>query len=532
MDDQLIGEFLYETENLIEELHGDISMLRARRSDGRQRRELVGRIFRRVHTLKSTSAAAELAGTSRLAHELEALLDAVLLGRVMVNDAVLDAFEDALAAFDAGLCAVAPGEHESAPRALVERLRSFASGGFDSAPTGEAEVEEFANANLAYALGAHERQRLREALTEGARAYVLAADFPIASFDEELRHLSDALQESGEVIATQPSVDVAAPDLVSFRLLYASAEARDPLRERIAQLGARLCVDEDSSVVDDDAAEASGVGAEAKSVRDALRQTLSSATHARVPLETLNDLVSAARELSGDVASALKLGGDATRAEREELETRAERIRQRFFELEEALTGLRTVDARPLLERAASAGRSAARASGKQIEIEVVCDDVRLDAPLSGALFGALLHLVRNALAHGIETPEDRRGAGKPERGRVRLEALNEDGFVVLRVSDDGRGVDSRVVAEAAYERGLIAPGESLSEAQALRLIFRPGFSTAARASSLSGRGVGLDVVEQAAREAGGEVRVSSDVGRGATFELHLPSSPLRHARD
>jgi two-component system chemotaxis sensor kinase CheA len=189
-------------------------------------------------------------------------------------------------------------------------------------------------------------------------------------------------------------------------------------------------------------------------------------------------------------------------------------------------------EARVALERAARAGRSAARESGKQIEFEIEGGDVRLDKPLADRIADPLLHLVRNAVAHGIETTEERRAAGKSERGRVRLEAVTEGDRLVLRVSDDGRGVDAGLISEAASERGIIAPGATLNDAQALRLIFRPGFSTTARASLVSGRGVGLDVVERMVEEMGGEVRVQTELGRGATFELRLPATLMRAARD
>ena len=119
----------------------------------------------------------------------------------------------------------------------------------------------------------------------------------------------------------------------------------------------------------------------------------------------------------------------------------------------------------------------------------------------------------------------ERLSTGKPARGRVRVEASAEGSRVALRVTDDGRGVDSERVARAAAERGLIPPGASITEHQALRLIFRPGFSTAAGVSLVSGRGVGLEIVEREVEEAGGEVRVSTSRGRGTSFEMRVPTT-------
>jgi len=249
--------------------------------------------------------------------------------------------------------------------------------------------------------------------------------------------------------------------------------------------------------------------------------------HVRVPLEELDDLISAAHELFAETTAALDLAsaGGAGEAVSAGLEERAPRIRRRFLELEERLIELRMVPVGATLERAARAGQAVARAAGKQIDFEIVGGDVRLDKSLAERVADPLLHLLRNAVDHGVETARGRRAAGKPARGRVRVEASTEGGHVALRVSDDGRGVDVERVARAARERGIVADETRVSEQQALRLIFRPGFTTAERTSEVSGRGVGLDVVERTVEQAGGELRVWSERGRGTTFEMRLPTT-------
>src|SRR5947209_14643968 len=169
MDDQLLSECLAEAEEIIEALHGDLASLRARRGEGRARRELVGRIFRQVHTVKGTASSAGLEATSRLAHEFESLLDAARLGRAALDDAALEAAEDAVAAIAASLDAAARGEPGQVPQGLVERLRGLASAdsheNSNAAARGREGVEEFETLprEVARALGEYERQRLREA---------------------------------------------------------------------------------------------------------------------------------------------------------------------------------------------------------------------------------------------------------------------------------------------------------------------------------------------------------------------------------
>lgn len=529
MDDQLLSEFLAEAEEIVEGLHGDLASLRARRGEGRTRRELVGRIFRQVHTVKGTASSAGLEGLSALAHEFESLLDAVRLGRATLDDAALDAAEDAVSAIAASLDAAARSELAQTPEELVRRLRGLAGAGSQedsNMARARADEEEFGALprEVARALGEYERQRLREAAREGARAYVVAADFDLVTFDEQFRRLSEALGECGEVVSTQPFVNGGAPERVGFRIVCAAARPREELAALAAAFGASLLDEEDARSVEEASSNAEdfvseGARAEMSSASAPWTQTL-----VRVPLEELDDIIWSAHALFSEASRALDRAAQGA-TDGEEPDPSAADIRRRFAELEERLTGLRMVPLGATLERAARAGRTVARAAGKAVEFETAGGDVRLDKSLADRVAEPLLHLLRNAVDHGIESAEERRAAGKDARGRVRIEAFSEGSRVVLRVSDDGRGVDSGLVARAAVERGLVAPGARVSDEQALRLIFRPGFSTAARASLVSGRGVGLEVVEHAVEAAGGEVRVRSVRGRGTTFELRLPTT-------
>ncbi|MDT7689215.1 MAG: two-component system, chemotaxis family, sensor kinase CheA [Acidobacteriota bacterium] len=552
MDDRLLKEFLADAEDLVEELYSDVAALRERR--GPERRELIARVFRRIHTIKGTASAVELDATGEIAHEFESLLDAVRSGRAPLDDESLDACEDAVGAVAESLGAAVRGEVSEVPRGLVARLRSLAAA---PAPVREDDNAELLPEEVARTLSAQERQRLSEATAEGARAYVVTVDFDLSDFDEQYRCLSESLGEVGEVVSTQPFVSDVGPDRVGFRIVYASAEQGERLDERAAHFGAKLAAAEGNAggrerrTFDDEDDETSQApygetlkadalqsSSEANALQSssvlqsssevgALQSSATVAGAVRVPLEELDDLISTTHGLFADTLGALDiaLGQVNETAARAELEERARAVRRRFFELEERLIGLRMVALRGALVRAARAGRAVARAAGRRVEFEVAGGGARLDRSLAERVADPLLHLVRNAVDHGVETEEERRAAGKHATGRVRIEAGAEGGFVVLRVSDDGRGVDAGRVARAAADAGLIAPGTTLTDEQALRLIFRPGFSTVRGASLVSGRGVGLDVVERAVEEAGGEVRVRSERGRGTTFELRLPTT-------
>lgn len=524
MDDRLLSEFLAEAEELVEELYADVAALRARRGEGRARRELVGRLFRHVHTFKGTAAAAGLDAAAALAHEFETLLDAVRLGRASADEAVLDAFEDAASALGAELAAVSQGEGASETGALVARLRSLAQERA-GASVGEEDVAELLPSEVAWELTAYERRRLFEAVREGARAYVVRADFDLADFDEQFRRMCEALDTEGETIATQPGVEPSAPERVTFRVVCASDAGRERLSEILAPFGARLS--EGARAAAGEQLNGEGASPRRVDVEAATRtsgHTVAPAAYVRASLEELDEIVAAAHELFAETLAALEESRAGT-DERDPSAASAERIRRDFLALEERLIGLRMVPVEPMLERAARAGRAAARASGRLVEFEIVGGGVRLDRTLAGRLADPLLHLVRNAVDHGVEHEAERLSVGKPARGRVTVEASTDGGRVALRVTDDGRGVDPERVGRAAAERGLVPPGASVSERQALRLIFRPGFSTAADVSLVSGRGVGLEIVEREVEEAGGEVRVSTEQGRGTSFEMRVPTT-------
>jgi two-component system, chemotaxis family, sensor kinase CheA len=531
MDEQLLRDFLAEAEDLIEVLLGDIQALRARRREGRARRELVARIFRHVHTIKGSAAAVGLTAMMELAHEFENLLEGVRLGRVTVEDSVLDAFDETAAALEQSLGAAVRGDAPSISPTLTERLRRLALR--TDAHQGTSAGDDLMSAlpkEMARSLSEYEVHRLREAAGEGARLFLINVQFDLLTFDERFRDLSDALSADGEIISTMPGMEASSPDQISFRLLYATEAGAEEVAARVEMFGAaapaelrpRQSNEPQQQSVEATAPEAAEAGEEAAAPAGTTLSTL-----VRVELSELDEMVSAAHELLSDTMATLDLAlaADLLRVQRTELELRATRIRRRFLELEERLIEMRMVAIAPTLMRAVRVGAASARAVSKEVDFGMTGGEVRLDKSLADAIGDPLLHLLRNAVDHAIESPAERIQKGKPERGQVRLEAFAEGSRVRLRITDDGRGIDPERVRRAAVERGIIEPERELTKQQSLRLIFRPGFSTASAVSNISGRGVGLDVVERTVEQVGGELRVESEPERGTTFELLLPTT-------
>ncbi len=160
---------------------------------------------------------------------------------------------------------------------------------------------------------------------------------------------------------------------------------------------------------------------------------------------------------------------------------------------------------------------------GKRVELKISGEQTELDKTVLEKIGDPLVHLVRNALDHGIETPEVRHASGKPESGTIHLSARHEGGNVVIEISDDGAGLNPERVFRKAVERGLVTAEDVISDEQIAELIFLPGFSTAEQVSDLSGRGVGMDVVRRNIKELGGSIEVQSSFGRGSSFVIRLP---------
>jgi len=167
--------------------------------------------------------------------------------------------------------------------------------------------------------------------------------------------------------------------------------------------------------------------------------------------------------------------------------------------------------------------RDYAQRHDKQIRLSIKGADTEIDKSISEQLHGPLVHVVRNAMDHGIETPEERQQAGKPPEGQIQLNAYHQEGYVVVEIRDDGRGIDPQAIQESARRKGLLAAEQQLEDSEALHLVFAPGFSTRAEVSEVSGRGVGMDTVKREIEGMLGTVQLESEIGAGTTLRLRLP---------
>ena len=268
-------------------------------------------------------------------------------------------------------------------------------------------------------------------------------------------------------------------------------------------------------VVDNIITLAAELRAAAAALSEALRDPAEGATMAALAGLAPRLPAGPARQLSGAVAQ--------LNARRNRMTSADARMNLSLRQLDEAVLELRVVPIGTLFQRLPRAVRSVADAAGKPIRLEMTGEDVRIDRSLVELLADPLLHLARNAVDHGVEPPGQR--GDKPGEATLRVTAERMPGQVRITVSDDGQGIDRQAVRRAAEARGLITPGETLTEAATHALLLRAGFSTRDVVTDVSGRGVGLDVVHDAVRRAGGHMGIASTRGRGTVFTLTLPTS-------
>ncbi len=194
-----------------------------------------------------------------------------------------------------------------------------------------------------------------------------------------------------------------------------------------------------------------------------------------------------------------------------------------FLQMQELVMKIRMVPVGPIFQRFSRSVRDAARAHGKFANLRIEGEEVEVDTSVVEHLKDPLLHMIRNAVDHGIETPEERKKNGKPPVGTITIRAAHEGGYILVEVSDDGAGLNRQRILEIGQKRGFIAEAEKLSDNEIYQLIFESGFSTAARVSDLSGRGVGMDVVRRNVQALRGSVQVTSRPGEGTTVHIRLP---------
>ncbi len=528
-------ELVAEAEELLEQMCGDLCLLHEQRHGaGEVEPDLVHRLFRAAHTLKGLAGLSGQDAVSRIAHRLEDVLDGLRLGRLEARAPVVGLLDEGVAILLALLSGLGQAEEADAgvsrraERFLEELDRALAPAAVGAAPDAETGGLD---PSLLRALTEYEEHRLRENLRRGRPIVSIEATFELTTFEEGLAEISAALRESGEIISTLPSASASAERRICFSLLVATDLAPELLARRVDQASSTLRVLHPGRLPAGGAESVSALPeTTAPSTREAPRiESLRSiGGSVRVDIAKLDQLMNLVGELVshrnavGAIVSRLvadsrtaRLGADLAKAQKQ--------LDRKLRELQAGVLDVRMVPLRQVFEKLTRVVRRLRIDLGKDVLLDFTGGDTELDKLIVEQLVDPLVHLVRNAFDHALETPEARVAAGKPAVGTIRVAALQRGNHVVLEVADDGRGMDVEAIRRKAESRGIVGPGEVLSEREVLNLVFEAGLSTRDEVSETSGRGVGMDVVRSNLAALGGLVEVASRAGQGTIITITLP---------
>lgn len=507
--DEIVEEFLVESYENLDRLDADLLTLERDPT----RPDLLASVFRSVHTIKGTCGFLGYEKLERVTHVGESLLSRVRDGQLNLSPVIattLLALVDAIRLMLASIEATGT-DGESDWSELVERLEALQA--FDvsavSMPSGEPQVRQGNEAQL------------QACEYSPADAVVAAAGSPAVGSEFALTFGG----ESGSGRRKDPEPEEsgacgAGPGDRLGEILVASGEASPDaviLAHIAQQVGDNRRVGE---ILVDHGAATPGAVSEALDVQKEQRASVSDGS-VRVDVGLLDDLMNLVSELV--LARNQILQNDT---KRDALASGTfQRLSLITTELQEAVMKTRMQPIRNVWGKFPRVVRDLAVTCGKQVRVEMDGEHTELDKTIIEAIRDPLTHVIRNAVDHGIETPQQRQSVGKSVEGRIRLRAFHESGHVNIEVSDDGGGIDPERVRAKAVQRGLLTEAHSreLGERELVGLIFSPGFSTADKVTNVSGRGVGMDVVKTNIEKIGGTVDIQSELGQGTTLKVKIP---------
>ena len=479
--------------------------------------ERVASIFRAVHTIKGMSATMGYHAVAEFSHEVESLLDKVRRGDQSVSADLLDALFFATDALEQGvdLASEEAGQSVAMTRAL-QRLHDLAGG----SATSEFRVVLATLDDSADPADPADRTEEHDSL-EGPGVIVRVRQAAVTSLPGVRAFMVvQRLRALGDVAALNPPIDTLqaseTPQSFAVRLVTTASVAEIEAAVRAAGDIEHVEVDTSGRTRRGRAA-AETLAAPADATAPATRPT----RHVRIDLARLDVLMNLIGELVITRGRILQLTAGNDDPALDESLQQASRL---IGDLQTEIMTSRMVPVWQVFDRFPRLVRDAARQLGKDVGFVVSGKEIEIDRSLLDEIGEPVVHLLRNAIDHGIESPEAREAAGKPRSGRLELSAARDRAAVLIRVSDDGRGIDRKRVLARAKEIGLVGgDAVDLDDDLLFRCIAHPGFSTKEQVSDLSGRGVGIDVVQSKTRALGGTVELRTADGEGTTVTIRLP---------
>jgi len=556
-DPSFYEDFLVEAQEHFEQIESNFLILEESPGD----LEILNAIFRSVHTIKGAAGFLGLQKVQALAHIGENLLDDLRKARMEVNDRVMDLlFEmvDTLKILvdDVRIQVRKQGDPEDPDVSeLIRNLEVLRNAGA-AGPAAPA-ASTGGDLHLPAALKTLEesgRQTAEAALKAGKTVLGVRVELDGAIYGTPFNPLSilQMVELVGKLIHRQlilhePPVDLDSFDPRRFHFdLAMLIEASEPLEE-VQKVFRGLSQAQFSYFPLVLGGVPAGAGAEgpeaqagAPAAQDDRRKTGRRASDDKGATDTIRVSQAKLEQFMNIVAELIisktmishlverlvpMVNGQEAAGVAKELAHAAVYLDHVSKEIQASVLGIRMVPVKTVFSKFPRMVRDLAKASGKKIDLQMTGEETEIDKSIIEELGDPMIHLIRNSADHGIESPEARLKAGKPETGTVVLRARHEGDSVIVEIEDDGKGIDPAIIRAKAVEKGLISQdrADQMSDDEAVDLIFLPGFSTAAKVTDISGRGVGMDVVRSNVRKLNGRVGVRSTVGKGSIFTIKLP---------
>ncbi|BCB03376.1 chemotaxis protein CheA [Bacillus sp. KH172YL63] len=502
---------------------------------------IVNEIFRSAHTLKGMSATMGFEDLANLTHKMENVLDAIRNEKINVTPEILDVVFKSVDDLEAMVFSIADGGDGKRDVTEVVSMLQAIENGESIVPSASSEVAATTAAvPVSMEYEAFEQTVIQQSQEQGFRSFEISVSLREDCLLKAARvyMVFEVLGKMGEVIKSLPTVDQLEEEQFdsSFVIAVVSKEDAEVLKESIKKVSevedvsvVELTADhfqskqEETAVVKEEKAEAGEKAVQApKQTTSPAKQSNASSKTIRVNIERLDVLMNLFEELVIDRGRLEQISKDLNNPELNETVERMTRI---SGDLQNIILNMRMVPVETVFNRFPRMVRQLARDLNKQIELEIIGAETELDRTVIDEIGDPLVHLIRNALDHGIEMPEVRMQNGKPAQGTVKLKAYHSGNHVFIELEDDGGGINKERVLEKAIQKGIVSEdiAQTLSDRQIYELILASGFSTAEQISDISGRGVGLDVVKATIESLGGSITIDSTVGQGSLFSIQLP---------
>ncbi|WP_439020032.1 chemotaxis protein CheW [Bacillus thuringiensis] len=548
MQTDLLNIFFEESEEHLQSLNENVLILEQNPAD----MGVIGEIFRSAHTFKGMSASMEFTEMADLTHKMENVLDEIRHGNIVVNANIIDVIFECIDNLEK----------------MVADVQQGGMGNIDAASTKQ-KLEALLNGNVEVSADYVENKRISNENVVSHEVYITVEQQAILKAVRAVMCI-EALQNLGDIQKTVPSIEEIEADAFGFEFTVfmntdRSVEELKQVVLHVSEIDKVEVKQGESSqeVVSPEVVVQKFVQVE-ETVQPAIVTQLETpieavvqpamVTQLETPIEAVAQPASATSAKSTTKTKNAKVENRSIRVQLEKIERLMNMFEESVIErgridelaqtiqnkeliehlnrlgdiskdIQNVLLNMRMVPIETVFNRFPRMVRMLAKDLGKKIDLQITGEDTEVDKIVIDEIGDPLVHLIRNAIDHGIETVEQRRDAGKNETGTIKLEAFHSGNHVVIQITDDGNGIYKGKVLEKAIKNGVVTEAEAnkLTDREVFDLIFQPGFSTAEVVSDLSGRGVGLDVVKHTIHSLGGHLIIDSEEGKGSTFRIELP---------